>query len=287
MKIVRLIHWNEDEGLERQKQLEALGFDVAFDFGDSLFASRRIKASPPDAVVIDLSRMPSHGREVAHSVRGTKATRQLPIVFVDGEPEKVEKTRQFIPDATFTTWGRIKTALRKAIARPPANPVIPDHNVWGRPIAAKLGVKAGFTVALLGSPKGFAGTLEPLPAKVKFTARPERDADIYICFARTTPELQAHLVAIGDAADPPSRSSGETGRQTLWLAWPKKASGTKSELDGNVVRETGLRAGWVDFKVCAINDIWSGLAFKRRKKEPASLLRIPKTGRVTPTNRLA
>ena len=254
-KTVRLVHWNEDEGLERQQQLEALGFEALFDFGDGLFVSRTIKAGPPDAVVIDLSRMPSHGREVAHSIRGTKAARHVPLVFVDGEPEKVEKTRQLLPDATFTTWGRIKTALPKAMARRLANPVIPDHNVWGKPTVAKLGVKPGFKVALLGSPKGFAETLRPLPAKVKFTARTERDADIYICFARTAPELQAHLVGVSEAAK----------RQTLWLAWPKKASGIRSELDGNVVRETGLRAGWVDFKVCALDDTWSGLAFKRRR----------------------
>jgi hypothetical protein len=254
MKAIRLVHFDEEQGLERQRQLEALGFEAAFDFGDSLFVSRRIKASPPDAVVIDLSRIPSHGREIAHSLRTTKATRHLPIVFVDGEPEKVEKTRQFIPDATFTTWGRIKTALPKAIAKPPKNPVVPDHNSWGKPTVAKLGVKPGFKVALLGSPKGFADALKPLPAKVKFTARPEADADIYICFARTAPELQAHLLATRGA-----------DRQTMWLAWPKKASGVATELDGNVVRETGLRSGWVDFKVCALDAVWSGLAFKKRK----------------------
>jgi CheY-like chemotaxis protein len=255
LKTVRLVHWNEDEGLERQKQLEAFGFDALFEFGDGLFMARQIKASPPDAVVIDLSRVPSHGREVAQSVRTTKATRHVPIVFVDGEPEKVKKTRQFIPDATFTTWGRIKTALPKAIARPVKDPVVPDHNAWGKPTIAKLGVKPGFKVALVGSPKGFADTLKPLPAKVKFTARPEADADVYICFARTNPELQAHLLGVRDAGR----------QQTLWLAWPKKASGLKSELDGNVVRETGLRNGWVDFKVCAFDDTWSGLAFKKRK----------------------
>lgn len=252
---MRLVHFAESEGLERQKQLEALGFEVAFDFGDSLFVSRQIKAGPPDAVVIDLSRLPSGGREVAHSVRTTKATRHLPIVFVDGEPEKVEKTRQFIPDATFTSWGRIKTALPKAIARPIKNPVVPDHNAWGKPTVAKLGVKPGFKVALLGSPKGFAEILKPLPPSVKFTARPEADADIYICFAKSAPELQAHLLTVRDA----------DRHKTLWLAWPKKASGLKTELDGNVVRETGLRAGWVDFKVCALDDTWSGLAFKKRK----------------------
>ena len=49
------------------------------------------------------------------------------------------------------------------------------------------------------------------------------------------------------------------------MIWPKKASGVKSDLDGNIVRETGLSAGWVDFKVCSIDQTWSGLAFKRRR----------------------
>lgn len=74
-------------------------------------------------------------------------------------------------------------------------------------------------------------------------------------FARGARELHAHLLSVGEA-----------GRQTLWLIWPKKASGVKSDLDGNVARETGLRAGWVGFKVCAIDDTWSGLAFKRRNR---------------------
>ena len=75
MATIRLVHWHEDEGLERQQQLEALGFQAAFDFGDGVFAMRQIRASHPDAVVIDLTRMPSHGREVAHGVRSAKATR--------------------------------------------------------------------------------------------------------------------------------------------------------------------------------------------------------------------
>ena len=256
MKTVRLIHWNEDEGLERRKLLEALGFEAAFDFGDGIFAIRQIRSSPPDAVVIDLSRIPSHGREVAHSIRGTKATRHLPIVFVDGEPEKVKRTRLLLPDATYTTWGRIKTALPKAISKPPKDPIVPDHNAaWAKPTVAKLGVKPGFKVALLASPKGFADSLKPWPAKVTFTARPESKADIFLGFARSNRELQAHLLSLQGVAD----------RQTLWLVWPKKASGVRSDLDGNVVRTTGLDAGWVDYKVCSIDDTWSGLAFKRRK----------------------
>ena len=93
------------------------------------------------------------------------------------------------------------------------------------------------------------------PAKVTFTARPEPKVDLFLCFAAPQRELHAHLLSLKGLAD----------RQTLWLVWPKKASGVKSDLDGNVVRTTGLAAGWVDYKVCSIDDTWSGLAFKRRK----------------------
>ena len=255
MATVRLIHWNEYEGLERRKQLEAFGFDAAFDFGEGLsFTMRQLRGNHPDAVVIDLSRLPYHGREVARTIRGGKATRHLPLVFVDGDPEKVKVTRALLPDATYTTWGRAKAAIAKAIAKPVKNPVNPGDLMSGRPLVDKLGIKPGFRVGLIASPKGFAGTLKPLPAKVSFTARPDPNVDLYLCFARTIRELHAHLLSVGIAE-----------RQTLWLVWPKKTSGVTSDLDGNVVRTTGLAAGWVDYKVCAVDATWSGLAFKRRK----------------------
>ncbi len=255
MTTIRLIHWNEDEGLERRRQLEAFGFEAAFDFGDGALAIRQIQAGPPDAVVIDLSRLPSHGREVGHTLRTRKSTRHLPLVFVAGDPEKVQRTRELLPDAVFTTWARIKSALPKAIAAPPKNPIVPDHQAaWGKSTVAKLGVKPGFTIAVLASPKGWVASLEPWPAKVTFTARPDPKADLFLCFARSARELQAHLLALSAA-----------GRQTAWLIWPKKASGVRSDLDGNVVRTTGLAAGWVDFKVCSVDDTWSALAFKRRR----------------------
>jgi CheY-like chemotaxis protein len=256
MKTIRLIHWNEDEGLERQQQLEAFGFAAAFDFSEGISTLLRlIRSNPPDAVVIDSSRLPFHGREIARTLRGSKATRHVPLVFVDGDPEKIKVTKALLPDATYTTWGRAKAAIGKAIAAPVKNPINPGDLMSGRPLVAKLGVKPGFTVALMASPKGFADTLKPLPAKVGFTARPEPGADIFLCFARTARELQAHLITM----------QGVKERQTLWLLWPKKASGVKSDLDGNVVRTSGLAAGWVDFKVCSVDDTWSALAFKRRK----------------------
>ncbi len=216
----------------------------------------RFAPSLPDAVVIDLSRMPSHGREVAQALRSAKGTRHLPIVFVDGEPEKVKRTKQLLPDAIYTTWGRIKTALPKAIAKPPANPVVPDHNAaWGKPTVDKLGVKPGFKVALLGSPKGFADTLKPWPAKVTFTARPEPDADLFLCFAQDR-----------------SRAARAPAQRRADRRAPDAVAVVAEEGLGREVRPRRQhrprhrpRAGWVDFKVCSVDATWSGLAFKRRK----------------------
>src|SRR4030095_12945821 len=244
----------EDERRARQKQLERLGFEVLFEYapGGSMTAIRA--GSEPDALVIDMSRLPSQGREIGRVIRMTKSTRHWPLVFVDGE-EKIALTKALLPDATYTTWDRIKTALTKAISRPLTTPVVPKDTMSAKPPVEKLGVKPGFTVALLGSPKGFADTLKHLPKKLTFTAKPDPKADLFLCFARTAHEMHAQFLSLKTNVD----------RQTLWMIWPKKASGIKSDLGGNVVREGGLAAGWVDYKVCAVDDTWSGLAFKKRK----------------------
>ncbi len=256
MPRVRLVHWNEDEGLERQKQLEALGFETVFELADGASMMRLVRAAaPPDAIVIDMTRLPSHGREVARAIRMAKSSRDWPLVFVDGEPAKIAQTRALLPDATYTTWGRLKTALTKAIARPVRAPVVPADTMSGKPPVEKLGVKPGFTVALLNSPRGFADTLKPRPAKVTFTAKADPRADLFLCFVRAAREMHAQFLSLKPAID----------RQSLWMIWPKKASRIKSDLDGNLVRDGGLAAGWVDYKVCAVDDTWSGLAFKRRK----------------------
>ena len=124
-----------------------------------------------------------------------------------------------------------------------------------RPLAAKLGIKPGFAVCVLGAPRGFADALAPLPAKVTLSARAAAPADLFVAFVRSSRELEARLAELQSRIE----------RQTLWLAWPKQAAKVATDLNGNVVRETGLAAGWVDYKVCAIDPTWSGLAFKRRR----------------------
>jgi hypothetical protein len=253
---VRLIHWNGPEGRERKSRLVSLGYQAEFDDLDGPGVMRKLRVNPPDAFVIDLSRLPSHGREVGMSLRTIKVTRAVPIVFVDGDPEKVKGIKSLLPDATYTTWARLKDALPRAIASPPAAPVVPPSHIYtGRPTVEKLGVKEGMRVCVLGAPAGFAATLKPLPSNVTLSARPASSADLFLCVVRSARELNTHLSTLARLVD----------RQTVWMVWPKKASGVKSDLNGNLVRETGLSSGWVDFKICAVDDTWSGLAFKRRK----------------------
>jgi CheY-like chemotaxis protein len=253
---VRLIHWDGPEGRERKRQLAAQGHDVEFDDEDGPGLSRLLRTNPPDAFVIDLTRRPSAGREVGMGLRTRKETRMIPVVFVDGDPEKVATIKAMLPDATYTTWGRLKTSIPRAIAKAPASPIVPPSSIYsGKSAVAKLGIKSGMRVALLGGPPGFAKALAPLPRAVTFSAKAEAGADLYLCVVRTGRDLAAQLATLGRSVD----------RQVLWIIWPKKASRLKSDVNGNIVRETGLALGWVDFKVCAIDDTWSGLAFKRRR----------------------
>jgi hypothetical protein len=256
MARIRLIHWSGPEGRERRLRLAALGHEAEYDDLDGPALARRLRTAIPDAFVIDLSRLPSHGREIAMGLRTAKATRGVPIVFVDGDPEKVARLKALLPDATYTTWQQLKTPLARAIAHPPVSPVVPPSSIYsGKTAVEKIGIKEGMRVSVLGAPPRFADILMPRPANVKFSAKAQSDADLFLCVARSTRDLAAHFAGLAPVAE----------RQTLWIIWAKKASGVKSDLNGNVVRETGLAAGWVDFKVCSIDDTWSGLAFKRRR----------------------
>jgi CheY-like chemotaxis protein len=256
MARVRLIHWDGPEGRERKLRLAALGHHADFDDLEGPGLNRVLRGEPPDAFVIDLTRLPSSGRQVAMWLRTRQATRHVPIVFVDGDPAKVAKLKALLPDATFTTWPRLKTALPKAIARPVRSPVVPPSSIYtGKPVAEKLGIKPRMRVCLIGAPKGFATSVPRGDLRPQFTAKPSAECEIFIAFVRSRREFFVQLEAL----------AAHVTRQTLWIAWPKKASGVKTDLDGNVVRETGLASGWVDFKICAIDDTWSGLAFKRRK----------------------
>ncbi|MCA8950439.1 MAG: hypothetical protein KDE27_13115 [Planctomycetes bacterium] len=265
MSSVLLIHWHEAECEERAARLRRHGHTVDShwrpDDGGAL--TRRLRAQPPDAVVIDLGRLPSHGRAVATWLRERKATRAMPIVFVPadaGKPGAAEKTarlRAAFPDAVYAPWGRIAAAVRRAIAAPPVAPIVPrapDYS--GTPLWQKLGVKADGRIGLVRAPRDFAATLGELPAGARTSNRLAGELAVIVLFCRALAELRADWPrAVRCLADGGS----------LWIAWPKKTAGVLTDLDGNLVRAFGLDQGLVDTKVCAIDEVWSGLRFQRRR----------------------
>ncbi len=258
MPRVQLVHWDAREGDAHAQTLRSAGYDVRFEsFTAFPEAFKRAKADPPDAFVIDLSRSPSAGRDVALAVREAKATRFVPIVFVEGDAAKVERTKQHVPDATYTTWRRVRSALRSAIATPVRDPVVPEHRLAGysgTPLPKKLGVKQDMVVALVGAPDGFERVVGPLPAGASFSRSPRATCDLALLFVRTRADFLKRL----DAAA--KRCGGE-----LWVCWPKKASGLQTDLGELFVREIGLARGLVDYKIAAIDETWSGLRFTRRR----------------------
>jgi hypothetical protein len=126
------------------------------------------------------------------------------------------------------------------------------------PLVNKLGIKTGFRVALVGAPDGFRGELEEIPDGVSFVTSVHRQLDFILFFAKTRSELSQNFSRLAAKLTP-------TGM--LWVSWPKKASGVATDLSDAIVRETGLNAGLVDVKVCAINEVWSGLKFVIRVKD--------------------
>jgi glucuronate isomerase len=106
-----LIHWHAEEAEEYADRLRAEGWQVNIESEEGGQAHKRVLADVPDAVLIYLTRSPSHGRQTADAIRASKAGRKLPIVFVGGKDKAVEKTKAKLPDALFITSAELGQAL--------------------------------------------------------------------------------------------------------------------------------------------------------------------------------
>ncbi len=121
----------------------------------------------------------------------------------------------------------------------------------GTPLVRKLGIKPGATVAAYGAPDDLSGKLEPWPeGAVLLPESRRRRVDVVLWFVDRQDQLERRL-------DVMARRIGTAG--SLWVAWPKRASGVPTDLDGNVVREAILDSGLVDNKICAVDGTWSAL----------------------------
>lgn len=258
MHRVRLIHWKAEEAEVKAEMLRSLGCQVDCAPFDGQPAMRALRQNPPAAIVIDLSYSPSQGRDAAIALRYAKATRSVPIVFVEGDPEKVARIQQHLPDATYTSWQEIPSVLSEVIAHPPAVTVVPRSALAGYagvPLPKKLGIREGTIVALVDAPPGFEEALGELPGGARLQRGTTGQEDLTLWFVRARADLEPGVESLVDQA--------EVGG--LWIIWPKKTSGVESDLSQTVVREAGLAAGLVDFKVAAIDATWSGLRFSKQK----------------------
>ena len=258
MNRIRLIHWNSEESKERAKRLESLDYEVIYKIPNGPDLLRDLRNDPPDAVVIDLSRLPSQGRDIALAIRHQKTTRHLPLVFVEGETEKVKRIQKHLPDAVYTAWSSINRSLKHAITQPLKDPVVPRSRLAGysgAPLVKKLGIKANLVVVLIDAPKDFEKLLGRLPEGTSLTRKNSASRDITIWFVKLTKELNDYIKEIAKKVE----------KGSLWIVWPKKTSGVLSDLTQNHVRKIGLASGLVDYKICSVDETWSGLLFTKRK----------------------
>ena len=263
MSRIRLIHWNADEAAERMEQLRAAAYQVDFAVLKGGGDLRDLATDPPDAVIIDLHRLPSAGRDMGLFLRKQRSTRGVPLVFAGGDPAKVAPISKLLPDATYSSWSQIHESLDLAIRTPPVDPVVPDSALAGysgTPLPKKLGIKEDMAVALIDAPDDFETTLGDVPSGVVFHRQQRGQSPagcpLVIWFNRSRQDVDDGIRRV-------ARDLPRNGR--VWIAWPKKASGVVTDLTQPHIRKTGLAAGLVDYKICAIDKTWSGLLFTRRK----------------------
>ncbi len=110
-----LIHWKDAEIEALAAPLRAQGWQVEIEAQDGARACTAIKANPPDAVVIYLRRLPSPGGEAAAALATMRPTRHIPVIFVDGQGEALEKTKARVPSAVYVTVEQLQTTLEKVV----------------------------------------------------------------------------------------------------------------------------------------------------------------------------
>ncbi|MCG8607372.1 DUF3052 domain-containing protein [bacterium] len=127
-----------------------------------------------------------------------------------------------------------------------------------RSLVDKLGIKPGYKVYVGNAPEDYDQTLGDLPESTTVLDSPDEATDFIQFFTKRFDELERELPRLKKALAP----SG-----MIWISWPKKASKVETDVDEGLVRKTGLKNGLVDIKICAVDEVWSGLKFVYRVKD--------------------
>lgn len=127
----------------------------------------------------------------------------------------------------------------------------------GTPLAKKLGIKEGNQVLLLGAPAGYETLLAPLPPGVTFLAQAGQGVDLAQVFVTRKADLEKQLASLRRQLRVDA---------SVWVSWPKKSAKAATDITEDTVRAVALPLGFVDIKVCAVSDVWSGLKLVVRKE---------------------
>jgi hypothetical protein len=122
----------------------------------------------------------------------------------------------------------------------------------GTPLAKKLGIKEGFKIRLVNVPENYFDLFTDFPVTVTMLKDKKSSKDFVHYFSKNSTDLQKDIISLRKEVFP---------NGTLWISWPKKAAKTDTDLTGDIVRHIALTNGLVDIKVCAVDEIWSGLKF--------------------------
>jgi hypothetical protein len=128
----------------------------------------------------------------------------------------------------------------------------------GTPLPKKLGIKSGFRTFFVHPPAEVLAVLQPALKDCEQVPEKKAPPDFAMLFSTSRAQLEKEFAQIAKTLAPAGM---------LWVSWPKKSSGVKTDLDENIVRGIGLKVRLVDVKVCAVTEIWSGLKFVRRVKD--------------------
>ena len=127
----------------------------------------------------------------------------------------------------------------------------------GTPLAKKLGIKEGSRLLLIGAPDDYLSLLDPLPYGVLLDTQLSQATDIVQIFSAKRDELEPLLASYRDKLKP---------NGVIWVSWPKKSARVPTDITEDIIRDVALPMGYVDIKVCAVNEIWSGLKLVIRKE---------------------
>ena len=133
----------------------------------------------------------------------------------------------------------------------------PTTGYSGTPLTKKLGFKKRSLVLLIDAPKDYAQLVSPMPAGVQFTFKLSRNVDIAHVFVSRRSILSKYLSKLRETLD---------AQASIWVSWPKKTAKVPTDITEDTIREVALPLGFVDIKVCAVTDVWSGLKLVLRKE---------------------